>query len=164
MRKFLMVLVAVALIAPVGTAMADDDVGCGIGTQIWEGNSGPAPKILAATTNASSGNQTFGISSGTLGCQTNGTVTASARLSMFASANLGALQSQMAAGHGEDLNVLASLYGIQSQQDRQAFFEMTQRHFSDIFPSQQVTTGQVLASIDHYMAGNPQLSVYAGTA
>jgi hypothetical protein len=164
MRKIILTAAAVTLAAPMGAALADNDVGCGVGTQLWEGNSGVAPKVLAATTNASSGNQTFGISSGTLGCTQGGTVTADARISMFASANLDTLASQMAAGQGEALNSLAELYGIHSQRDKQEFFSMTQRHFGQIFPSEQATTGQVLAAVQKLMAQDPELSHYAANA
>lgn len=163
MRKIALAVVAVALAMPSVAAMADNDVGCGLGTMIWEGHSGLGPKVFAATTNQI-GSQTFAISSGTLGCSNNGTVTASAQLSMFASANLNTLAGQMASGHGEDLNVMAELYGIHSTRDKQAFFSMTQRHFGQIFPNASVTTGEVLSSIRHLMTQNPQLSRYVKKA
>ena len=44
------------LLLPAGLALAGDtDIGCGPGTQIWDGNSGVAPKVLGATTNGSFG-------------------------------------------------------------------------------------------------------------
>lgn len=163
MRKIVMAAMAVALLMPSAAALADNDVGCGLGTMIWEGNSGLGPKVLAATTNQI-GSQTLAISSGTLGCSRNGTVTASARLSMFASANLDTLAAQMASGRGEDLNVMAELYGIHSRSDKQAFFSMTKHHFGQIFPNANVTTGEVLASIRHLMKGNSRLSQYVKSA
>ena len=62
--------IALAAVLAMGSsvAMADNDIGCGAGTQIWQGQSGLLPKILGATTNGISGNQTFGITFGTLGC------------------------------------------------------------------------------------------------
>lgn len=48
---------------------AQDNVGCGLGAMAWKGESSPIANILAATTNASFGTQTFGISSGTSGCE-----------------------------------------------------------------------------------------------
>ena len=78
MKKIL--IVAVLLLVPAAFATADDDIGCGLGTQLWAGNEGLAPKVLAATTNGTSGNQTFGITTGTLGCSQEGVITADARL------------------------------------------------------------------------------------
>lgn len=159
MLKKLMI-VALMLLLPAGYALADNDVGCGAGTQIWEGQSGTAPKLLAATTNQSFGSQTFGISSGTLGCSRNGTVTAANRLPMFASANMGSLASDMAAGHGQALSTMADLYGIHRGADKQAFYHMTQRHFAQIFSSDAVTAGQVIEHVNHLMANDPQLASY----
>ena len=43
-------LIAMALLASSSVVMADQDVGCGLGTILFEGKSGVAPKILAVTT------------------------------------------------------------------------------------------------------------------
>ena len=102
-------LLAVALLASSSCVMADQDVGCGLGTMVWAGQSGLAPKILAATTNGTSANQTFGITSGTLGCQADGVISSRARLSMFMGTNSERLARDMSVGQGEALNVLADL-------------------------------------------------------
>ena len=86
MNKKLVAIAALAL-APM-TANADNAAGCGVGTMIMEGKSGAVFHVLAATTNGSLGNQTFGMTSGTLGCKVDDAVTASAELKQFASANL----------------------------------------------------------------------------
>lgn len=153
-------IVALMLLLPAGYALADPDAGCGAGTLIWEGQSGMAPKLLAATTNGSFGTQTFGISSGTLGCSRNGTVTAANRLPMFAGANMETLASDMAAGHGEALATMAGLYGIHRRADQRAFYRLTQTHFAQIFPNDNVSAGQVIATVNHLMAQDPSLSQY----
>lgn len=157
-------IVALMLLLPAGYALADNDVGCGAGTLLWEGQSGMAPKVLAATTNQSFGNQTFGITSGTLGCSRNGTVTASNRLPMFAGANMETLASDMAAGHGEALATMADLYGIHNYADKQAFYHLTKSHFAQIFPNDNVSAGQVIATVDRLMAQDPSLSQYVANA
>ncbi|HNI63786.1 MAG TPA: DUF3015 family protein, partial [Agitococcus sp.] len=100
-------LLAVALLASSSVVMADQDVGCGWGTMVWAGQSGVAPKVLAATTNGTSYNQTFGITSGTAGCQADGVITSRARLGMFMSTNSERLARDMSVGRGETLEVLA---------------------------------------------------------
>ena len=45
------IAVAVALLCASAPAMADDDIGCGLGTQLWEGESGLVFKVIGATTN-----------------------------------------------------------------------------------------------------------------
>ena len=100
-------------LAPLSMAMAaSNNVGCGIGSTIFKGKSGVAPQVLAATTNGSFGNQTFGITSGTLGCATDGVVDNPVKVSMFIDTNMDKLAQDMSVGNGEALNSLADLMGI----------------------------------------------------
>jgi hypothetical protein len=147
------------VLASGGVALADPDVGCGWGTLAFKGQTGTAAKVLAATTNGLLFNQTFGISSGTAGCKRGGTVTAEARLNMYASANIDQLASEMAAGQGESLDTLAQLIGV-TDADKPAFFALTQTHFGALFPGDQVTAGEMLTSLKGLMANDAQLSQY----
>ena len=159
MRMRSLFVTALLVAAPLSQAMADKDIGCGFGTQLWRGQRGVAPKVLGATTNGTSGNQTFGISSGTLGCANDGVVTADARLNMFASSNMDRLARDMAVGRGESLETLAHLMRVEDA-DKPAFYGLTKSHFSDIFASNDVTAGQMLGNITGLMAANAQLSKY----
>ena len=159
MRK-IVVVAAIGMLVGSGTALADPDAGCGWGTMLFKGSKGVAPKVLAGTTNGLLGNQTFGISSGTLGCNQGGTVTAAARLSMYAGANIDNLASDMAAGRGESLDTLAQLIGI-PEADRPAFFHLTKSHFGELFPADTTTAGQMLTTLHGLLASDPQLAKYA---
>lgn len=142
------------------SAHADPDAGCGAGSKIWAGQHGTIYKVFASTTNASFGNQTFGMSSGTLGCHQGGTVTtASARIPMFAKANIDQLSADMAAGHGQALTALASLYGI-STADRSNFDALVQTHYNALFPSAETNSNQVIDTLNALMKANHQLSHY----
>lgn len=152
-------IAALMVLAPVGVALADKDVGCGIGTQIWAGQSGLIPKVLAATTNGTFGNQTFGITTGTLGCSSDGVITAANRLPMFAGTNLDQLSAEMAAGHGEALETMAELYGVQ-EADKATFYQMAQQNYATIFSSEEVTAGEVLAAVDGLMRADARLARY----
>lgn len=151
--------VALLTLMPVGAAMADNDIGCGLGTQIMKGQKGVVFKVLGATTNGTFGNQTFGITSGTLGCSSDGVVTAEARRAMFAGANVDQLAAEVAAGHGETLTTLASLYRIDAS-DRDAFYALAQREYGHLFAHPDVTTGEVLAVLDAAMAQDARLAHY----
>ena len=157
--KRTLVIAAIGVLASGGVALADPDAGCGWGTLAFKGQTGTAAKVLAATTNSILGNQTFGISSGTAGCKRGGTVTAEARLNMYASANIDQLASEMAAGQGESLDTLAQLIGV-TDADKPAFFALTQTHFGALFPGDQVTAGEMLTSLKGLMANDAQLSQY----
>jgi hypothetical protein len=153
-------LLAMALLASSSLAMADNDAGCGLGSILFEGKSGAAPKILAATTNGTYGNQTFGITSGTLGCQSDGVISSNARLSMFMGTNSERLARDMSVGQGESLNVLADLMGVK-EQDKALFFKTTQQHFGVIFSDKNQKAGDVLAALQQVMKQDSKLAVYA---
>jgi hypothetical protein len=155
-------LVGLLLLVPTGAALADPDIGCGPGTQVWEGNTGVAPKVLGATTNGSFGFQTFGITFGTLGCNQGGTVTADARLRSFAAANLDRLARDMAQGGGETLDTFAHLMGV-TEADRPAFNVFAKAHFAEIFSRDSVTEAEVMASLTELMSHDATLAVYVGS-
>lgn len=136
-------------------AFADSDAGCGIGSQVWAGQSGKAPKILAATTNGLFLNQLFGITFGTLGC--NGTGTVTAKVVTFTNENAENLARDMAVGQGENLNILAELLEIKSQ-DKARFFAVSKANFKDIYASDN--TLEVLASLQQVMAKDDVLKAY----
>lgn len=142
-------LIAVAAIAamPFTQAVADDNIGCGLGSMLWAGQSGLPAHVLGATTNGTSGNQTFGITFGTLGCDGNGEITSRETLAKFTAANLDQIMTDSARGSGESLEVLAELYGIEAEQHA-AFAEKLQENFATIFSSENVTAEHVLAAID----------------
>ena len=152
-------LAALLVVVASGAAVADPDIGCGLGTQIWTGSKGIAPKVLGATTNGTSGSQTFGISSGTLGCHQGGTVTADAKVQIFTGANLDRLARDMAQGGGETLDAFATLLGIRTE-DKPAFFRMTQTRFADLFAGDAVTAGAMLASLERAMASDERFAAY----
>jgi hypothetical protein len=141
-------------------ARADNNVGCGVGTQLWEGKDDLVFQVLAATTNGILGNQTFGISSNTIGCKRNQVIKAEHRVNMFAGANLDRLAREMAVGEGETLASLAHLMEIQ-QADRAAFYGLAKDHFSELFPSEEVTAGDMLGTLRLLMQQDDRLARYA---
>ncbi|MGB0954468.1 MAG: DUF3015 family protein [Panacagrimonas sp.] len=157
LKKSLAVAALAAL--PVSQIMADDDVGCGAGTILWEGQSGVVAKVLAATTNGTFGNQTFGISTGTLGCSSDGVIKAENRLTEFAGANLDQLSAEMAAGQGESMSALAALYGVESA-DRAQFNAALKANYANIFSSVEVTAAEVLGAVEATLASDQGLAQY----
>ncbi|EMI7999064.1 DUF3015 family protein [Acinetobacter baumannii] len=148
---------AALLAAGSSVAMADNDVGCGVGTQVWAGQKGVVPKILAATTNGIFTNQLLGITFGTLGCRQGGTVTA--QVVTFTNENAETLARDMAVGQGESLNVLAELMQIKPQ-DKDRFFKVSKANFGEIYSTNNQNTLQVLASLQNVMAKDEVLKAY----
>lgn len=157
MRK--MLAVATILAAPLAFA-GNNNVGCGVGTIIFNGQTGVAPQVLAVTTNGTFGNQTFGISSGTLGCSRHGVIAPPVRISMFVGANMDRLARNMSVGHGQSLNALADLIGIKNDQ-KVAFFRLTQQHFAEIVPTSNITAKQMITNLSAVMSTTPQFAPYA---
>lgn len=161
MRK---TLIAALMITPMAAGMstamaARDNVGCGLGSTLFDGQSGTASQVLAVTTNGTSGNQTFGISSGTLGCEEGGVVTASAAVHMFVGSNLDGLSRDMSVGEGESLESLASLMGVQPQ-DKASFFGTARANYGKIFSAQDMTAGQMLDNLYSVMSETQDLAHY----
>jgi len=156
-----LLIAALLLLSPFGIAMAaPNNVGCGLGTTIFEGQSGVGPQVLAVTTNGTLGNQTFGISSGTLGCSEDGVVASPMKMSMFLDNNLDKLAHDMAMGKGETLDSLASLIGVDSAH-KSAFFAATKEHFAEIIPSEHASSQDVVAALNRVLAKDSALAQYA---
>ena len=145
--KKLFAMAALAAVSFAPAAMADNDVGCGVGSILWEGKTGQLSHVLAATTNGSSGNQTFGITFGTLGCDGTDSVTSRQKLAIYTDENIDQLMVDASRGAGESLDVFSELYGVDVAQ-RESFAALVQENFSAIFPSEAVTAEQVLAAVD----------------
>lgn len=100
-------LVALTLIASSSSFAAHGPAGCGLGSIMFEGKEGVVFNVLAATFNGSSGNQTFGMSTGTLGCEDAQTAKVSAV--SFIEGNTVALSNDVARGEGETLSTYLSM-------------------------------------------------------
>jgi Protein of unknown function (DUF3015) len=155
-------LLTLALAVPAASAQEGEtanSAGCGAGTMLFEGQKGIAPQVLAATTNGSTGNQTFGISSGTLGCTQDGVVRPPAQVKILLMSSLDNLATDVARGEGETLTSLASLMAI-DEADRAHFYIALQDNFVRIFPSESVTADEVITSINAVMAEDAVLARY----
>lgn len=155
-------LLTLALAVPAASAQEDEtasSAGCGLGTMLFDGQSGIGPQVLAVTTNGTSGNQTFGITSGTLGCTKDGVVRPPAEVRVLLMSSLDNLAADVARGQGETLVSLANLMAI-DEADQQRFFVSLQGNFVRIFPSEAVTADEVITSINAVMAEDEVLARY----
>src|SRR5215467_327862 len=160
MRK---ILIAVVLSAVPALAFAQqNNVGsCGWGSKLFDGQSGVFPQAFAGITNATSGNQTFGVSTGTSGCTQDGVVKSTWKTAMFIDGNKDRLARDMSIGNGETLDSLAHLIGVR-EQDRAAFGRVMQANVSVIFPSGSTTNDSVVA-LRQVLRSDNELSQYAAS-
>jgi len=148
-------LIAGALLMGAST-LAFAQPGCGVGAMIWKGQSGIAPHVLAATTNASFGNQTLGMTTGTLGCQTNDSVRS---MAMYMDSNIDKVARDMSRGNGENLDTLAVLLGV-DEADRDSFRKILQDNFATIFPSSETTSDEAIDAIVALLESDQTLGKY----
>jgi len=149
------ILVSASSVANAGSAGGDG--GCGWGQALFEGQSGPASHVLAGITNVSTGNNTFGMTTGTNGCSTTGTLSYGGQ--SVVSAIMNEFSEDVARGEGEALNTVAVVYGVEPQ-DRDTFAKVMHNNFATIFPNEDVTAEEMMASIEAVMKADADLSKY----
>jgi Protein of unknown function (DUF3015) len=156
-------IVAVLSLGVSAGAMAagENNVGsCGLGSKLFAGQSGIPAQVMAVTTNGTFGNQTFGISTGTLGCTQDGAVTSNWQTALFIDGNKEKLARDVSRGGGETLESFAQLMGM-SQVDKAHFYRTAKSNFDRIFPSAQVSTDDVLNGFKLVIAEDAALQAYS---
>ena len=156
MRKIIAGLVLVSA-SSVVNAGAAGGAGCGWGQALFDGQSGTASHVLAGITNAFSGNNTFGMTTGTNGCSVSGTLNYGGQ--SVVSAIMNEFSEDVARGEGDALNTVAVVYGVDAQ-DRDQFAKVMHENFTTLFPSEDVTAAEMMASIEALMKSDAELSKY----
>lgn len=152
----------IILLSASSTAFAVSPGGpdCGWGNMLFDGTSGLGNHVFASTTNGTSGNATFGMTSGTNGCSANGTLTYGGGSIVNLSPIMDELTEDVARGQGDALDAVAVMIGVEPQ-DRDAFADALHENFAVIFPSEDVTSGEALYSINSVMKNDERLVKYA---
>lgn len=132
--------------------------GCGWGSMLFEGSSGTPSHVVAATTNGTSGNNTFGMTSGTNGCDTSKTLDYKGT-SAVVFHNMDRLSNDIAKGEGEILDTVASVMGIDSA-DVPTFKRVLHENFDAIYPNSDVTSDQVMEAMISVMEKDQSLAKY----
>lgn len=145
MKKIISLLAFTALSA---SLYANENTGCGLGSLIIKDQNSVALQVLAATTNGTSGSQTFGITSGTSNCAKPNNYVSNDKLNKFVSENMDELAMDISSGKGETLETVAKLMNVENTQE---FSAKLQANFSNIYSSQDVTSATVIDSIAKYM-------------
>ena len=146
MKKIILASVAFATIcAFTNSAVAHDSTGCGLGSMAWRGQSGPAAQVLAVTTNSLFGIQTFGITSGTSGCDPQGRITGGTQKMFFTflENNMEQYALDAAAGHGETIETMAGILNMDSEK----LGEMSKQNFATLFPNENVDAVELTLNV-----------------
>lgn len=156
MKKILAGL-ALLSVSSVSFAGAAGGSSCGWGNMLFEGQSGTATHVLALTTNGTSGNNTFGVTTGTNGCSSSGSLSYGGK--NVVSSIMGEFSEDVARGEGDALDTVAVVYGVDVA-DRDQFAKVMHENFSVIFPNENVTADQMMVSIESLMKADSTLSKY----
>ena len=156
MKKIIAGLVLISA-SSVANAGAAGGAGCGWGQALFDGQSGTATHVLAGLTNALTGNNTFGMTTGTNGCSTTGTLSYGGE--SVVSAIMDEFSEDVARGEGDAMDTVAVVYGVDAQ-DRDTFAKVMHENFTTLFPSEDVTAEEMMASIEEIMKADTTLSKY----
>lgn len=126
--------------------------GCGLGSVVMGKHGG---QVSAATTNGTSYNQTFAISSGTLNCLDGATAEVANRMDQFIIVNHSQVQGDIARGNGETISALSSYMGC--AQSSKEIGESLKSNYSTIF-TKNGKTNDITDSIINVILSNPELS------
>lgn len=136
---------AAALALTTSGAFAHDSTGCGLGSMAWRGQQGTVPQILAVTTNGTFGSQTFGITSGTSGCDPQGRITGGTQKMFFAflQDNMEQYAFDASRGSGETLYTIAGILNVPVEK----VAEVSKANFETLFPNENVEVVTVAANL-----------------
>ena len=143
MKKLIVSIAAVAALSSAAVAGVNSQTGCGLGSMIIKDDSSAVMLALQATTNGTSGNQTFGITSGTSGCKKT-KIVMNERAEEFVASNMDQLAKEIAMGHGESVDTLAELLAVE---DKEAFASALQANYNSIYSADDVKMADVLDTI-----------------
>ena len=148
MKKFFVAVMVLSLVLLGASAAmaAESNVGCGLGDMIFGDPDSTLLQAFEATTNGTSGNQTFGVTSGTSNCSKPSKFVSNERLQEFVTQNMDNIAQDIASGSGESLDTVAELMGVPAS-ERAAFGTTMQASFSKIYTSGDVTSAQVIDNI-----------------
>ncbi|MBI2606500.1 MAG: DUF3015 family protein [Deltaproteobacteria bacterium] len=125
--------------------------GCGLGSIVFGDKPGMV-QIFATTTNGTSGNQTFGISTGTLNCDSG---SAKETASLFVLTNREVLAKDISRGSGETLQNFSKILGCG---DAAMLGGKLQKNYDVIFPKATVAPADVTNAVISIINSDPQLA------
>ena len=152
MKKWMIALSTLFVLT--GTSFAatvSEDCGCGLGREMIGQEEGLGWNILGTSLNGISGNQTFGMSSGTLGCSKPTKFVMNERMDVFVSENMDSLAVDIATGNGENLDALMEIAQV-SGADKAKACSALQTNFDSIYPAANVMDTDVAHSIRGILA------------
>jgi len=162
MKRKLPALIAPIVMAISGTTHADSGPGCGIGQQVFAGQTGLGAHVLAYTSNTTIfANQLFGLSFDSLGCDGETVVSADFQRNVFVASNFDNIAKDIAQGGGDHLQSLAVMLDIEAT-DTEKFYKLAQANFDSLFGELGANDYKAwLNNLDTTLSTDPFLSKYS---
>jgi hypothetical protein len=143
MKKIVLSMVALAALSTASFATVNSQTGCGLGSQIIKDDNSAVMLALQATTNGTSANQTFGVTSGTSGCKKSKFVM-NERAAEFVASNMDQLSREISMGRGESVDTLAELLNVENKAE---FAVALQANYNAIYTNEKVDMSNVLDNV-----------------
>lgn len=136
----------------------DKSSGCGLGWKVTSRQSLLSSAIRNYTNSTAS--STFGMTSGTSGCDRHSIVKNESKEIHFAESNFNSLMVEMAKGQGEYLKGFAMVMGCKENQTND-FSRAVQKNYNNLFPNQGSNPSQLVNDVNHTLnvAGVCQASI-----
>ena len=148
MKNIFASLVSFSFVLLMASSASAHNTGCGLGDQVFKGADTVLGQVLAVTTNGTCNNQTFGITSGTLGCIPPRSFVFHEDLTKFVVSNMDTIAKDMAQGQGESLETLAELMEVPAQ-NRPLFRVTLQANFNGVYTHEGIEAGELIDNIAH---------------
>ncbi|MEM7391329.1 MAG: DUF3015 family protein [Verrucomicrobiota bacterium] len=147
MKKLLTIAAMSSLVSVSAMGAIKDNCGCGLGTMIFgDRDDTLMVQLLVATFNHATGSQTFGITTGSMGCLKYSEIAKVERIHKYVADNMDHLAMDMALGYGQSLDALADLLEMEKD-SRKGFYTKLQSQFDSIYSSDDVTAKDVVTGI-----------------
>lgn len=138
--------VVLLMSGPVFAKNVSQNCGCGLGHEVIGDKEGLGWNLLGTFLNGICGNQTFGMTTGTLGCDAGMKLVMQEQMEIFVAENRDSLARDIAAGNGETLSALAEIAHV-SHTDQLQAFSVLQSNFDTIYPDANVSDKHVATVI-----------------
>lgn len=146
MKKMIMIMTVMVTAGMTTAGTVRENCGCGLGSMALGDETGIVSHLAATILNGISGNQTFGVSSGTLDCDQSTNLVSTRDVEVFVADNMDHIAIEAANGEGAYLAALADLLQIEDSQ-RDNFYLSLQLNFNRIFTGENATATNVTRSI-----------------
>lgn len=150
MKKILSIVAITAITSSVFAAdimapgVGNSNTGCGLGSVLIKTQDTLLLQLVASCLNGTSGNQTFGITTGTSGCKKATKIAVNERAQEFIAGNMDQLSREIAQGHGESIATLAELLAIK---DVPTFATALQANYNTIYTNENTQMHNVADNI-----------------